>query len=126
MIAADTILVVEPLLSFREVICGILRDEGYEILSASTGKEGVSYAIESRPDVIVFSLTLPDMHGREFIETLQSNPELADIITVMLYGTGKLSRENHDVWLSAYDALSKPFSADELICTISALLKRRS
>jgi DNA-binding response OmpR family regulator len=126
MVAADTILVVEPLPSLREAICSFLRVEGYETLSASTGKEGVSYAIESRPDVIVFSLTLPDMHAREFIKTLQSNPDAAGIITVMLYSKGKLSRENHDVWLSAYDALSKPFAADELICTISALLNRRS
>jgi DNA-binding response OmpR family regulator len=116
------ILVVEDEKEMARGLKDILEFEGYEILIAENGKEGIQAANRKVPDCIILDLMLPDISGYEVCEQIRQK-----LNTPILMLTAK--SQDHDkirgFKVGADDYLTKPFSVGELTARVMALLRRR-
>ncbi|TLS76233.1 response regulator [Mariprofundus erugo] len=87
-----TVLVIDDDASVRELLKETLLHEGYRILLAASGEEGLRKAIEREPDLIILDLMMPGMTGFDVMSSLRKNPAVADI-PVLIFTAKDLSRE---------------------------------
>jgi DNA-binding response OmpR family regulator len=99
-----------------------LRAEGYLVTCARTGTEGLALGRQHAFDVIILDLMLPEMHGHEVCQTLR----LAGVHTPILMLTALDAVEDRieGLRVGADDYLSKPFSFEELLARLQALIRR--
>ena len=116
------VLVVEDEVSLAELIKEGLEDEGYSVDLAYDGEEGFDLAANEPYDVIVLDIMLPKKDGFEIVRDLRSD----GVKTPVLMLTAKSATEDKVLGLNsgADDYLTKPFSFDELLARIRALLRR--
>ncbi len=89
---ARVVLVVDDEASVREYLRAALVREGYRVLQAANGEQGVRLAIEREPDLIILDLMMPGMSGFEVVEQLKRHPTACDI-PVVIFTARDLSRE---------------------------------
>lgn len=99
-----------------------LRYEGFEVLTADDGDEGLRRALEDRPDVVVLDVMLPGKNGFEVLRELRARSNVA---VVMLSAKGAEQDKVLGLDLGADDYVAKPFGVPELIARIKAVLRRR-
>ncbi|MDO8282406.1 MAG: sigma-54 dependent transcriptional regulator [Thermodesulfovibrionia bacterium] len=117
------ILVVDDEESILETVSGILEDEGYEVATAASGKEGIRQFKETSPDVVLLDVWLPDTDG---LEVLRSIKEDADAVSViMISGHSNIEKAVEAIKLGAYDFLEKPLSLDKVIIPIKNALEKQ-
>lgn len=117
------ILVVEDDLSILTGVSMSLRFEGYEVLQAQDGRTGLQKAIDENPDLLVLDLMMPQMNGYEVLEELRLRGNQTPIVVLSAKG---LERDRIvGLNLGADDYVVKPFSLDELLARIRAVLRRR-
>ncbi|MCF6237026.1 MAG: response regulator transcription factor [Gammaproteobacteria bacterium] len=116
------ILIIEDNERILQFLRRGLEAEGYLIETAITGKQGLLLASNSKYDLLLLDLMLPDLSGLEICCQLRQQ----DISTPILMLTAMDSLENkvEGLRLGADDYLTKPFAFDELIARIQALLRR--
>ncbi len=119
-----TILLVED---EPEMVLG-LRDnfelEGFDVLVARTGEEGLRLAMEKKPDLIVLDVMLPAMSGLDVCRNLRRRG--ADMPILLLTARGQEIDKVIGFETGADDYVTKPFGLNELIARIRALLRRTS
>ncbi len=120
------VLVVDDEIHIVHVVGIKLRNNGYEVLSASNGSEAYDIASEEKPDIIVTDYQMPVMSGLELIEKLWENPETKDIPVIMLTARGFAIDQQQREQLNIADCLSKPFSPKELLRYIEDVLYAHS
>jgi DNA-binding response OmpR family regulator len=120
--AQRTILVVEDEDTIRHTLQYNLDREGYKVYEARTGTEALSMARRHHPDLIVLDLMLPEMTGLEVCRLLRQ-----EMSVPILMLTAKASEVDTIVGLQvgADDYMTKPFSLNELMARITALLRGR-
>ena len=87
-----TVLVIDDEVSVREYIRECLRGQGYRLLLASSGRDGIRAAIEHDPDLIILDLMMPGISGFEVVEELKRHPTARDI-PVVIFSAKDLTRE---------------------------------
>ncbi len=100
-----------------------LKYEGYDVLTATRGEQGLELAIDRKPDLIVLDVMLPSMSGFEICKTLKRNE--VDIPIIILSAKDQEIDKIMGLDLGADDYLTKPFSIRELIARINAVLRRK-
>ena len=123
---ASRLLLIEDEEDLRIVLQYSLKKEGFDVLIAGTGEEGLRLVREHSPQLLILDLNLPDMSGFDVCRQLRQNPQFTNLAILML--TAK-TQENDRVLgfeLGADDYVPKPFSTRELILRIQALLRRFS
>jgi DNA-binding response OmpR family regulator len=115
-----TVLVIEDERKLREFLRSYLEREGFTVLSAATGAEGLSMARQSMPDLVVLDLGLPDIGGETIAEELRRQ----SIPILMLTARVTESDRIRGLELGADDYVTKPFSARELMLRVRAVLRR--
>lgn len=120
------ILYIEDNFDNLTLVKRVLEIEGYEVVSAETGQEGLSKAFESIPDIIITDINLPDIDGYEVTDTLKKDQVTAHIpIIAMTANVMKKDRES--VFQAGCDGyISKPIDVDELPAQIENFLKGKS
>nr|WP_285634724.1 response regulator transcription factor [Actinoallomurus iriomotensis] len=116
------VLVVDDELSLAEVLSGVLRYEGWEVMSAGDGAEAVRAGREFRPDAVLLDVMLPDSDGLEVLRRLrETDPEVA-----VLFLTARDSVEDRVAGITAGgdDYVTKPFSLEEVLVRLRGLLRR--
>jgi two-component system, OmpR family, response regulator len=116
------VLVVDDERSLAELVSMALRMEGWEIRSAGDGMEAIRVAREFRPDAVVLDVMLPDLSGLEVIARLRAEaPNLP-----VLFLTARDAVEDRIAGLTAGgdDYVTKPFSLEEVVLRLRALLRR--
>lgn len=118
------ILVIDDDARLREHYKEILQAEGYEVLEARNGREGVERARKEPPDLVLCDITMPEMNGHRVLETLRGEPRTAHVPFVFLTGWNEQEDIRTGMNLGADDYLTKPVVPDELAATIRARLRR--
>ena len=95
--------------------------EGFNVISAGDGREGVEMARAERPDVVVSDIMMPVMNGLELVSTLKSDPETADLPVLLLSAKAQMADVQRGFELGADDYVTKPFDPIELIDKVTAL-----
>jgi len=115
------VLVVDDEDNFREAAVRVLKDEGYAVLEASDGVEGIEKAMKELPDIIVSDVHMPNMNGFMMVEELEKNEKTSQIPVIMMTGVAQAA----GAWTSnmAVEYLEKPFSLDALVEAIRKVLK---
>jgi two-component system, OmpR family, response regulator len=115
------ILVVDDDLAIKTLITRFLRQKGYQIADADTGKTALEKFSSFKPDMVILDVNLPDQTGYAICEKMQS---ITDVFVLMLTSRGDLSDKIRGFSKGADDYLTKPFNLEELEFRVSALLKR--
>ena len=110
-----TILVVDDQLELLELVRTRMEAEGYRVLIASRGIEGLSTAQREHPDVILLDVVMPQMSGREVLLRLRSEEGTADIPVIMISALGDEREMAASVGQGAVLHLPKPFNVKELV-----------
>jgi two-component system, OmpR family, response regulator len=126
-----SLLVVDDEPNIRELLSASLRFAGFRVSSAASGAEAVSAVARDRPDLVVLDVMLPDMDGFAVVRRLRDDPGAAtrgaerDRIPV-IFLTAKDGVDDKISGLTAGgdDYVTKPFSLEELIARIRAILRR--
>ena len=79
-----TILFIEDESALQKTFGDLLREEGYEMISALDGEVGLRLAKEKKPDLILLDLILPRIHGFDVLKQLKEDPETKDIPIIVL------------------------------------------
>jgi two-component system OmpR family response regulator len=116
------LLVVEDDPNILELLAASLRFAGFEVATASTGSEGVTAALRSRPDLVVLDVMLPDLDGFEVIKLMRA--EGARVPVVFLTARDTTDDKIRGLTLGGDDYVTKPFSLEELTARIRAVLRR--
>lgn len=120
------ILVIEDEEDIQILLDYNLRSEGYAVLQATDGEEGLLQAVEYGPDLILLDWMLPLQSGIEVLRQLRARPETRDIPVIMLTAKGEEADRLRGLDGGADDYMTKPFSPAELLARVRALLRRTS
>lgn len=118
------ILVVDDESGLRHTLDLILRDEGCDVLTAADGEEGLRIAAAEDPDLILCDIRMPRLDGLGFVDRYRETGGEALIIMMSAYGAIETAIEA--MRRGAYDYISKPFNADEVILAIRKAQERES
>ncbi len=118
------VLVIDDEESIVDLIKLGLKYEGFEVVAASDGEEGIAAAQRTNPIFIILDRMLPDMDGLEVCRRLRSNPTTLDIPILLLTAKDEVGSRVEGLNTGADDYLTKPFSFEELVARIRAILRR--
>jgi DNA-binding response OmpR family regulator len=118
----ERILIVEDELPMRTALQDVLAGEGYRVLTAADGESGLQRAIEEKPDLILLDIMMPKLDGYAVCAELRrlSNP----VPILMLTAKGQVEDRVQGLDAGADDYLVKPFSTEELLARVRAVLRR--
>ncbi len=116
------ILVVDDEAYITDLVSMALRYEGFEVSTAGSGRQALSAAAAFRPDLVILDLMLPDMEGLEVCRRLRRNGSSVPVVFL----TAKDATEDKVLGLTVGgdDYVTKPFSLQELIARVRAVLRR--
>lgn len=119
------VLVVDDEIHIVHVVAIKLRNNGFEVVAADNGAEGLKLALAEKPDIIVTDYQMPVMTGIEFVQQLRQNEETKNTPVIMLTARSFAipQRQQDDLRISG--CLSKPFSPKELLGNIEDILYQK-
>jgi len=118
----ERVLIIEDELPMRTALADVLMAEGYRVLSAADGESGLRRAMEEKPDLILLDIMMPKLDGYAVCTELRrlSNP----VPILMLTAKGQVEDRVTGLDAGADDYLVKPFSTEELLARVRAMLRR--
>jgi CheY-like chemotaxis protein len=102
------VLVVEDDDDIRSLLAELLEEEGYEVVSAADGRQGLERAHEQPPHVILLDLMMPVMNGWEFREEQKRDPTIAGVPVVVVSAAARAS-------IDASQIIAKPFTVEDVL-----------
>ena len=121
----ERILVIDDDPVSLRFVATLLRDKGYDVLTAEDGRYGCEVAQKERPDLIVSDLLMPYRDGFHVVRVLRADAELAAIPIIILSMRGGEEDVVRGLTEGADDYVVKPFNARELLARIRKQLDRR-
>ena len=119
------VLVVDDEIHIVHVVAIKLRNNGYEVITASNGAEAFELACKNKPDIIVTDFQMPVMTGMELVEKLRQHDDTKDTPIIMLTARSFAISKEQQEQLKISDCLSKPFSPRELLGNIEDILYQK-
>lgn len=119
------VLVIDDEESIVDLIKLGLKYEGFQVEAAFDGPEGLAAAQRIDPDLIILDSILPGVDGLEVLRQLRLNPITRDVPVLMLTAKGKVQDKVTGLETGADDYLAKPFSFEEFVARIRAILRRQ-
>lgn len=115
------LLIIDDDVEFLTLLEKMLKTEGYKVFLASSGSEGLHLAYEQHPDLITLDISMPGQDGFEVCKSLR---EITNAPILMLTARSAASDIKHGFAVGADDYIKKPFSNDEFLFRVKALLRR--
>ncbi|MBI1365526.1 MAG: phosphate regulon transcriptional regulatory protein PhoB [Alphaproteobacteria bacterium] len=122
--ASTRVLVVEDEEALATLLEYNLKREDFEVALASDGEEALMKIDESLPDIVILDWMLPKVSGIEVCRRLRLKPETKNIPVIMLTARSEESDRIRGLEIGADDYMTKPFSTNELIARVRAVLRR--
>jgi two-component system nitrogen regulation response regulator NtrX len=110
------ILVIDDEAEIRRSVRMILEYEGYEVLEASSGPEGVTMAERESPDLVFLDIKMPGMDGLEALQRIKASNEILPV--VIISGHGTVSTAVEATKAGAFDFIEKPLASERVLVTI--------
>jgi two-component system alkaline phosphatase synthesis response regulator PhoP len=123
-VSPTRILVVEDDRDIAELVARYLEKSGFAVETLSSGRDALTALTERPPDLMVLDLMLPEVDGLEICRIVRAHEKTAVIPIVMLTARAEESERIVGLELGADDYLAKPFSPNELVARVRALLRR--
>ena len=123
-VTGERVLVVDDEPDIVALVAYHLVKAGYRVSTASNGPDAVSQARQDRPALVVLDLMLPGMSGFEVLEQLHADDATRDAAVLMLTARKEEPDRIRGLSLGADDYLTKPFSPQELVLRVGAILRR--
>jgi len=120
------VLVVDDEIHIVHVAAIKLRNNGYDVITATNGAEAFELACAEKPDIIVTDFQMPVMTGLELVEKIRQNEETKDIPVILLTARSFAISDEQQEDLQISGCLSKPFSPKELLENIEDILYERA
>jgi two-component system sensor histidine kinase/response regulator len=120
----ETILVLDDNCDLLTNIELILEMEGYQVVSASSGSEALTLLDQTRPDLIISDIMMPEIDGYEFYQLVRQNPELLTVPFIFLTAKGEREDVRFGKRLGVDDYLTKPLEPKDLLIAVEARLRR--
>ena len=117
-----SVLVIEDDPDIRQLVGAMLGREGYTVSEASTGREGLRTFHDSRPELVILDVGLPDLDGWQVLERIR---DMSDVPVLMLTALGTERDKVRGLNAGADDYLTKPFSRVELLARLQAISRRQ-
>ena len=118
------IVIVEDDKFLRELITQKILKEGYQVIGAVNGEEGVAKTKEVKPDLVLLDLILPGIDGFEVLRQIKEDPETSKVPVIILSNLGQKDDVERGVQLGASDYMVKAhFTPGEIVAKIKAILK---
>jgi two-component system phosphate regulon response regulator PhoB len=124
LLKTEKIVVIEDEDDILEVIAYNLKREGYEVITSTSGEDGLDKIEKTAPQLVVLDLMLPEIDGLELCRKLKSDPLTRSIPVIMVTAKGEESDVVLGLGVGADDYVTKPFSPKELVARVKALLRR--
>ena len=114
--ATGTVLIIDDEKGAHDLLARELSNEGYELLHAMGGREGLKVAKEARPDLITLDIIMPDLDGWSVLKALKDDPDLREtpVVLVTIMGDRDLGFA-----LGAADFITKPFEREILLHAVN-------
>ncbi len=110
------ILIVENEKESLELLCKILKEEDYTVLTAANSKEALELLETERPNLVILNLSTSDMNEIKILRRIKKIDENIEVLIITDYGTMKAARTAME--LGAYDYVTKPFDNDYIMALI--------
>ncbi len=120
----ERVLVVDDEPDIVALVAYHLARSGYQVATAATGAEALAQASRERPALVVLDLMLPDRSGFDVLEQLRAAEDTRRLAVLMLTARGGEADRIRGLSLGADDYLAKPFSPQELVLRVGAILRR--
>jgi DNA-binding response OmpR family regulator len=118
----ERILIIEDETPMRTALADLLAAEGYRTLTAADGESGLARALAEKPDLILLDVMMPKLDG--FAVCAELRRLANDVPVVMLTAKGQIEDRVTGLDVGADDYVVKPFSSEELLARVRALLRR--
>ncbi|RLD29743.1 MAG: DNA-binding response regulator [Bacteroidetes bacterium] len=118
------ILLVDDEPDILEIVSYNLIAEGYLVITAENGAEGIEKAKKEKPQLIILDVMMPEMDGIEACEHIRQIPELKDVIITFLTARGEDYSQLAGYEAGADDYITKPIKPKVLVSKVNALLRR--
>jgi two-component system OmpR family response regulator len=116
------VLVVDDEINIAELVSMALRYEGWEVRAAHTGSKAVAAAKDLKPDAVVLDMMLPDFDGLEVLRRMRATQP--DLPVVFLTARDAVEDRIAGLTAGGDDYVTKPFSLEELVARLRALMRR--
>jgi two-component system phosphate regulon response regulator PhoB len=123
-VSGARILVVDDEPDITALVAYHLARAGYRVSTAANGTDALTAIDAERPALVVLDLMLPGVSGYEVIEQLRARPDTVELPVLMLTARREEADRVHGLTLGADDYLTKPFSPQELVLRVGAILRR--
>jgi two-component system, OmpR family, phosphate regulon response regulator PhoB len=120
----ERVLVVDDEPDIVALVAYHLAKSGYRVSTASNGQDALGLARQERPSLVVLDLMLPGLSGFDVLEQLRADDGTRDVAVLMLTARREEPDRIRGLSLGADDYLTKPFSPQELVLRVSAILRR--
>jgi DNA-binding response OmpR family regulator len=119
----ERILVVDDEQFIRELLAELLSSEGYEVVSASNGREAIQLAALETPHLVILDANMPEMDGIETTRQLRSQRETCSVPIIMVTAFEQTRTEALQAGVD--DFVPKPFNVADFLARVKALVKVR-
>lgn len=120
----DTILVVDDEPNYLIVLSELLKEEGFEVLTAQSGEEGFKIVEENDLDLVLTDMRMPGMDGLELLKAIKNFDR--DLPVIMITAFGEVDKAVVAMKAGAYNYLAKPFNNEELLVNIRKAIEHYS
>ncbi|GAB4352689.1 MAG: hypothetical protein Fur0042_21290 [Cyanophyceae cyanobacterium] len=114
-----TILVVDDTLENLQVLTALLRQHGYRVRQASSGRMALMTVQANPPDLVLLDISMPQMDGYALCQALKENPQSADIPVIFLSARDDSAAKVHGFRVGGADYITKPFQVEEVLARVS-------
>lgn len=120
----ERIVVIEDEDDILEVIAYNLKREGYDVVTSTSGEDGLEKIERNAPQLVILDLMLPEIDGIELCRKLKADPLTQAIPVIMVTAKGEESDVVLGLGVGADDYITKPFSPREMVARVRAVLRR--
>ncbi|MDE2291611.1 MAG: Flp pilus assembly complex ATPase component TadA [Elusimicrobia bacterium] len=120
-----TVLVVEDNKDYRDIVKFVLSEQGYKVLEAKNGLEGLRLARSRRPDLVLLDFEMPELNGYEVVRDLRSREDTIRLPIIMITGAKNRRYLREEVRMDISDFLEKPVANPDLVAAVSRALRDR-